>query len=517
MDIDLMKKGKRKKKSSKKYRRTIKRYSLRINPGKWKVLVSLAKAYAGEKDIFLLMSSGLSRMEDCKQFREIRKGLVHNQYQSKFGLQARLWKLALKDALETLNRYWSALISDWRDRMYSVSITQEQRNYLYKAFNNYTNLLDVIFYRDVSLGLKLKPLEIKTCRRHLQKWIAKTVKKNPRVKICRSFLGEPETYRIFMHNGRQYIAIMTFIPHQRLCIPLTGRGKIRGQVRIVLDFDKQRIEVHHSVLSKCKKSKGEKKGIDLGITEVFTDSDGDRWGTNFGEVLTQYSDKQKNKGKKRNKLYSLSKKHAKNLNHRKKRKINKHNLGHKKQKKKHHNQKLHLTEIVNYALNGFFKRKDPCKIIYENLSRMKGKSRGKRFSRLISFWIISIIKERLDFKVSQRCSLLKRVNPAYSSQICFHCGWVHSNNRHGDKFKCLFCGHGAESDWMAALEILRRENDPDIFLWTPKNQVKTLLMQRFRRRLERWEFSFSASQVNWKSVRQSFGDDFIDGILQNQT
>jgi hypothetical protein len=113
--------------------------------------------------------------------------------------------------------------------------------------------------------------------------------------------------------------------------------------------------------------------------------------------------------------------------------------------------------------------------------------------------------------VLQRGSLLKRANPAYSSQICPICVWVHPDNRKGDKFKCLFCGHTALSDWTAALELLRRLNDPEISLWTPKEQVKRLLLQRFRRRLESWDFPFHPSQVNWESVRQEFPD--VDGIL----
>lgn len=133
---------------------------------------------------------------------------------------------------------------------------------------------------------------------------------------------------------------------------------------------------------------------------------------------------------------------------------------------------------------------------------------------MVSFLLLEIIKERLNFKVSQRDSLLKQVNPAYSSQICRICGLVHKDNRKREKFKCLFFQHGTPSDWMAALEILRRENDPEIFLWTPKRQVRKLLLQRFRRSLESWDFPFSTSQVNGVSVRQVFWDDFIDGILK---
>ena len=132
-------------------------------------------------------------------------------------------------------------------------------------------------------------------------------------------------------------------------------------------------------------------------------------------------------------------------------------------------------------------------VVCEDLSRMRGKAKSKKLSRLVTAWIRSILKNRLEFKVSQRCSLLKRVNPAYSSQGCPFCGWVHRSNRSGDNFECRFCRHGALSDWMAALVLLAREDDPEICLWTPKHRVKSILQQRFRRRLERWDFSFPPS------------------------
>jgi len=202
---------------------------------------------------------------------------VASKFKSKYGLQARLWKLALKDALETLDRYWRRLISQWKARISRIIVSEVQRHYLYKAIKTYPNLYEVIFYGPgVSLKMGLSSRDLRQCRRHLQRWIRKTVKKSPRVKIYRSFLAEPETYRIFTHKGRQYISIMTFTRGKRLCIPLTGEGKISGQIRIVLDFEKERVEVHHTVWSKAKRAKGKAKGIDLGITEVFTESDGDK-------------------------------------------------------------------------------------------------------------------------------------------------------------------------------------------------------------------------------------------------
>lgn len=37
---------------------------------------------------------------------------------------------------------------------------------------------------------------------------------------------------------------------------------------------------------------------------------------------------------------------------------------------------------------------------------------------------------------------------------------------------------------VAGMNLLARQDDPDIHLWTPKEQVKAILMERFRRRKE---------------------------------
>ena len=486
---------------------------MRINQIKWLLLLELLKSYRNQKDYFLCQYRGIKNIYVCYSFREIRNLLVSKKYKSPFGLQNRVWKLALKDSLETLDRYWAGLRRLWKKSIIKSNLSEEEKHYLLKALFSTKSLYEVLKYGfKVTLGLKLTTKQRKKCLRFLKKLIKKTVKAYARVKIARSFLAEPETYRIFYHKGRQYIAITSKEKGRRLVIPLSGKGEIKGQIRIVFDFEKRRIQIHHTIKqTKLVISPSEKAiGIDWGVSEVFTDSDGDQWGTMFGKSLSKYSDAIKDKGKKRNKLNSVAKKHRKAKKKKKYKKILKHNLGKKKQSKRRKKARTHLENIVNNALNQLLNQKNPSVISCEELSHLRGKGKSKKHSRIVSMWVRSIINERVIFKASQRGSLVKRVNPAYSSQICPLCGWVHRDNRKGDKFKCQFCGHTAASDWTAALELLRRLNAPEISLWMPKERVKCLLLQRFRRRLESWDFNFHPSQVKWESVCKIFPD--VDGI-----
>ena len=97
------------------------------------------------------------------------------------------------------------------------------------------------------------------------------------------------------------------------------------------------------------------------------------------------------------------------------------------------------------------------------------------------------LEERVAFKALAEGFRHEQVNPAYGSQTCVCCGFVDCKNRSGDKFKCLSCGHEDEADRVAAMNYARRFGDQEIGLYMPYSQVKTILLDRFHRRLETGE------------------------------
>jgi putative transposase len=75
--------------------RTISRYSRSLNAGKWQVLVDLVRRYAEEKDAQLIVLGQDARFAECESDRTRRDALSDEGYKSSYGLQARMWKLAL--------------------------------------------------------------------------------------------------------------------------------------------------------------------------------------------------------------------------------------------------------------------------------------------------------------------------------------------------------------------------------------------------------------------------------------
>ncbi len=52
--------------------------------------------------------------------------------------------------------------------------------------------------------------------------------------------------------------------------------------------------------------------------------------------------------------------------------------------------------------------------------------------------------------------MIKKVNPAYTSQTCSKCGNVHEESRKGELYECVNCGMKLDADYNAALNILQR-------------------------------------------------------------
>ncbi len=49
-----------------------------------------------------------------------------------------------------------------------------------------------------------------------------------------------------------------------------------------------------------------------------------------------------------------------------------------------------------------------------------------------------------------------KVSPAYTSQTCSRCGFVHRENRRGEVYQCTSCGIVLDADFNASLNILHR-------------------------------------------------------------
>jgi putative transposase len=492
--------------------RTIKRISYPLNQSKYAAIREIASAYAREKQEHLPDYQDDALFGRHRNERTLRDQLVGAGYRSPHGVSARMWKLAQKDAYETVKKQWAALAERIRplvaghrsgSGLSDVNWTDNQMRYAYWVLSDPRRLAQLVGGEAViPKHFKIEAGQRKVVRNYLRRVVRRKRGEQPCVKLERAFTLDANMYDIKVSAaGTQVLAITSLMPRQRIRIPLTGKTIIRGNIQIVLDDDKQRIEVHYTAnikpikrqptahnyrpQSPLEQPSGREEepdevvvAVDAGLSEVFTDEAGNRYGTGLGRLIYEESDRILAKNRRRNKLYQLAEKHSRAGRHQKARNIRRFNLGQKKQAAQRRRNQIELERQINTALNQLFRQRQPTILVTEKLD-LRGKAKSKKMSRQVSLWPRGILQERTDFKASAAGCRREQVNPAYTSQMCPHCGFVNGKNRSGDRFKCLNCWHEQGADRVAAMNLKARRTDPDITLWTPKERVKIILLDRF--------------------------------------
>jgi transposase len=473
--------------------RTIKRISHKLNKDKFDALQEITSAYAREKQEHLAVYHDDAIFGAHRSERTRRDELVKTGYISPQGLSGRMWKLAQKDAYETVKKQWAALAEEIRPLIGAhqankegqapcgTAWTDEQLRYAYWLIYTPARMAELMSGQaPVPKHFGIDSGQRKVVRNYLRRIIRRKRGGRAVVKLQRSFVLDSDMYDVNRNEaGTQVIAITSLIPRQRIRIPLTGNTVISGNIRVVLDADKRRVEIHYtSGLNVPGEQTGEVVAVDVGLSEVFTDDEGNKYGQDFGKLIYDESDRILAKNRQRNKLYQLAKKHDQKGRRQKARNIRKFNLGKKKQNKKKQKNRIELERQINTAMNQMIRKRQPSILVTEKLD-FRGKAKSKRMSRQVSLWPRGTLQERTEFKASAAGCRRKQVNPMYTSQMCPHCWFVNGKNRNGDRFKCLNCGYEQDADQVAAINQKARLTDPDITLWTPKERVRAILLERF--------------------------------------
>jgi putative transposase len=483
--------------------RCIKRISVVINIGKSRSLDATIMAFNQEKHYWLNQLQQPQNMRYINQAREFRDQQVANGYISSYALQARQWKMALTEAAETMHKYWLGTVAKVRvlvaknevfnavQKHYSMSILQHNHD-LYQRLSLVLNKQIIEVDNPAFKDLLVK--QQKAVLNYLLRKIKHVRRNYPRVKLARSMSLDANMYDVLKKDGKQYLSVMSLTRGKRIKVPLLGNtqgttdsktGKIYfGNIRIIKDKD--RLAMHYSRETKSQINElpaspalTDLVGIDLGYTEVFVDSNSQHYGTSFGQLLQNKSDYLKLKNQKRNKIFQLSEKYARQNKLAKVRNIKKFNLGKIKYTKIVVKQNINSQRIINQAINDLIKLNPKKIIISEKLDKPIVRNLGKNWNRRLSSWLKGYIAKRIEFKALAEGFRHQQVNASYTSQTCPSCGYVDKDNRHRDKFECRKCRHEGQSDSIAAQNIANRYLDPEITLYTPYSKVKQILLARF--------------------------------------
>ena len=191
------------------------------------------------------------------------------------------------------------------------------------------------------------------------------------------------------------------------------KGKLKKGIRI----SKHNITFMFEMPKVTPKTDGTIKGLDVGKTELFVCSDGNKSNKCIHGHDCDSICKKMAKKKKGSKAFAKANAHMENYLHWSIKQINVDN-----------------TKQLNR----------------ENIKNIK---KGKRNSREMSHWPQARFFGLLDAKMYDEGVLVVKVNPTYTSQRCSACGFVCKRNRLGKRFKCVSCGFTADADLNASINI----------------------------------------------------------------
>jgi len=387
------------------------------------------------------------------KFRPVRDGWIADKHVK--NLPQRIWRATLSDSLDDIKANREAAKEKVVRHIFRNIDDKDKRKELFQKLKN-----DSVWIKNSYL------------RRLMRKdW------KHGKNHTFNQIVLEPGSYKLFSHNGKNYIEVISLKRGKRLAIPVGTNYSITGQIRLILR--EGQVEIHYTIDNTDERACGKKEiGIDKGYTEAFVDSEGEFYGQGLGDVLSKESDDLKKKYQRRNKIKAVLDK-VEQKNPKKAKRIRKNNLGRKKLSRR---KKRHQTQVKTIVFTAVNRVVDKAKtIVCEDLTKtFKSKSYGKNTNRRLSGWVKGLMARAIDIVASRRGSRVVQVNAAYTSQICSKCGCL--GKRTGDKFYCASgCGAVMQADLNAAINVKARLDDKELHRWLPFAKVKPILLERCSR------------------------------------
>jgi IS605 OrfB family transposase len=416
--------------------------------------------------------------------RQIRDRMMAENAPAGVGVPQRLWRASVEDTVDKIYAWQQAVIStEVRPKIYARTADEDERTRL--------------------LGLA------KAGRWREDPWLSRQCRKaftnkRPRPRRAGRIVADNCSYDVKRdEHGRVWLAVMTPTRGERLRLNLgllpdelvpTSTIQIgpdgRGGWQVIAAYPAQQVcstRPRHHTLTQAE-------GIDAGVSEVFTDTAGRRYGAGQYQRIAARAERDRARGKARNKLRAVRDRHLARARAAdevgdtaaacaataKARRIDRHNLGRAKLNAQRVHGRAVTKDAVYQAVHDLVDT--TAHIVAEDLSGLRGKSKyGRTASRVYAAWQRSFLADALASVPSRRGSAVTLVNPAYTSQQVHPCG--HLGVRRGKNVYCQTAGCPQQgivfdTEINAARVIRDRATDSQISRYTSKHEVKRILIDR---------------------------------------
>ena len=414
----------------------------------------------------------------------IRDELIQKDLLSK-KITKTLSRVAVEQSASTIKSNWTTTKKKVKKAIaQNENLTEDDKRYLYLCLKHTPTLYNILNYKKVDYATDyLKDLKIDVhrlnnlLRRYIRRYKTKSHTNKANVILTSNLYKFNSNNNSFMFSGKA--------KHSRIEIALIGNiPKLKGTLELVKSQKPNQYYLHipldRIITKKRMTDESEILGLDVGITDLITLSNGSVYGANSSELFYVLSDNLVNKN--RSRLFSYKRKleqrilieqdqSKKSILEQKLKNLEDNNLGYKKRISKISKYKSRIASHINCELNKMVKEEDIEEIVREDLnwsSKKKNISRKQR--NRFSTWSKGLLLERLSVKLAEKGIKETIVNPAYTSQICCKCN--HLGNRKGKEFKCSNCNLSIDADFNASINIKKRKFISEINIDTPYKEVK---------------------------------------------
>ena len=412
----------------------------------------------------------------------IRDELIQKDLLSK-KIPKTLSRVAVEKSASTIKTNWSLTKKQVKKAIaQNENLTKDDKRYLYLCLKHTPTLYNILNYKKVDYQTDyLKDLKIDVhrlnnlLRRYIRRYKAKPYTKKANVILTSNLYKFNTNNRIFMFSGKA--------KNSRIEIDLIGNvPKLKGTLELVKNQKDNQyyLPLDRIINKKEMTEQSEILGLDVGITDLITLSNGSVYGANSAELFYTLSDNLVNKN--RSRLFSYKRQleerilieqdqYKKSILESKLKNLENNNLGSKKRISKISKYKSRIASHINHELNKMIKEEDIEEIVREDLNwSSKKKNISKKQRNRFSTWSKGVLLERLSVKLAEKGIKETIVNPAYTSQICCKCN--HLGNRKGKEFKCSNCNLSIDADFNASINIKKRKFISEINIDTPYKEVK---------------------------------------------
>ena len=394
-------------------------------------------------------------------------------------------RTAIEKSASTIKSNWTRTKKSVKKAIaQNENLTKDDKHYLYLCLKHTPTLYNILNYKKIDYTTDyLKDLKVDVhrlnnlLRRYIRRYKTKAHTNKANVILPSSLYKFNPSNNEFTLTGKKR--------NSKVKITLIGNvPKLKGTLELVKNQKSNQYYLHvpldRIIIKKNMTDESEILGLDVGITDLITLSNGSVYGANSAELFYNLSDNLVNKN--RSRLFSYKQKlekrivieqdqSKKSILEQKLRNLEENNLGFKKRSSKIGKYKSRIASHINCELNKMVKEEDIQEIVREDLnwsSKKKNVSRKQR--NRFATWSKGVLLERLSVKLAERGIKETIVNPAYTSQVCCKCN--HLGNRKGKEFKCLNCSISIDADFNASINIKERKFISEINIDTPYKEVK---------------------------------------------